>query len=208
MKTLIKFSCLCPVARLPRPPSPTRTIAVTLKNHKFSPSVIKVKANQPSMIILSNDDDTADEFDSSSLKVEKVVPGHAKGNVRIRALAPGKISLHGRVSCRYCTRDRRGRMISALIIVFREVIEAGLIVGIVLAATAGVPTRSRYVALGVAAGVLGACLVAAFAGELAKPVPGFGAGVLQRHHPASRRLHAHLAQCLDGKPWPARWRAN
>jgi hypothetical protein len=71
------------------------TIAVTLKDHKFSPSVIKVKANQPSMIILSNEDDTADEFDSSSLKVEKVVPGHAKGNVRIRALAPGKYPFMG-----------------------------------------------------------------------------------------------------------------
>ena len=70
-------------------------IAVTLKNHRFSPSVIKVKANQPSMIILSNEDDTADEFDSSSLKVEKVVPGHAKGNVRIRALAPGRYPFMG-----------------------------------------------------------------------------------------------------------------
>jgi hypothetical protein len=71
------------------------TIAVTLKNHKFSPSVITVKANQPSMIVLSNDDDTADEFDSTALKVEKVVPGHAKGNVRIRALAPGKYPFMG-----------------------------------------------------------------------------------------------------------------
>ena len=71
------------------------TIAVTLKDHKFSPSVIKVKANQPSMIVLSNDDDTADEFDSTSLKVEKVVPGHQKGNVRIRALAPGKYPFMG-----------------------------------------------------------------------------------------------------------------
>ena len=52
------------------------SIEVHLKNHKFAPSVIKVKANQPSMIILHNDDDTADEFDSSSLKIEKVVPGH------------------------------------------------------------------------------------------------------------------------------------
>jgi high-affinity iron transporter len=65
-------------------------------------------------------------------------------------------------------------MISALIIVFREVIEAGLIVGIVLAATAGVPTRSRWVAIGVAAGILGACLVAAFAGELANLFEGSG----------------------------------
>lgn len=65
-------------------------------------------------------------------------------------------------------------MISSLIIVFREVIEAGLIVGIVLAATVGVPHRSRYVALGVLAGVAGACLVAAFAGELSSLFQGSG----------------------------------
>jgi high-affinity iron transporter len=65
-------------------------------------------------------------------------------------------------------------MLGALLIVFREVIEAGLIVGIVLAATAGVPTRARYVALGVGAGILGACLVAGFAGELANLFQGSG----------------------------------
>ena len=65
-------------------------------------------------------------------------------------------------------------MISALIIVFREVIEAGLIVGIVLAATTGVPGRSRAVVFGIAAGVLGACLVAAFAGEIANLFEGSG----------------------------------
>ena len=65
-------------------------------------------------------------------------------------------------------------MLSALLIVFREVIEAGLIVGIVLAATKGVPRRSRFVALGVLGGVLGACLVAAFAGELASLFQGSG----------------------------------
>ena len=65
-------------------------------------------------------------------------------------------------------------MISALIIVFREVIEAGLIVGIVLAATTGVPGRERAVSVGVGAGVLGACLVAAFAGELASLFQGSG----------------------------------
>lgn len=65
-------------------------------------------------------------------------------------------------------------MISALIIVFREVIEAGLIIGIVLAATTGVPLRGRWVALGVAAGILGACLVAAFAGQLANLFEGSG----------------------------------
>jgi high-affinity iron transporter len=65
-------------------------------------------------------------------------------------------------------------MLSALLIVFREVIEAGLIVGIVLAATKGVPRRSGFVTLGVIGGVLGACLVAAFAGELASLFQGNG----------------------------------
>ena len=65
-------------------------------------------------------------------------------------------------------------MLSALLIVFREVIEAGLIVGIVLAATKGVPRRSWYVTLGVIGGVAGACMVAAFAGELASLFQGSG----------------------------------
>jgi high-affinity iron transporter len=65
-------------------------------------------------------------------------------------------------------------MLSALLIVFREVIEAGLIVGIVLAATQGVPRRGQAVSAGVGAGVLGACLVAAFAGELAALFEGNG----------------------------------
>jgi high-affinity iron transporter len=63
---------------------------------------------------------------------------------------------------------------ATLLIVFREVIEAGLIVGIVMAATTGVPHRGRFVALGVAGGVAGACVVAAFAGELAALFQGSG----------------------------------
>jgi len=65
-------------------------------------------------------------------------------------------------------------MLATLLIVFREVIEAGLIVGIVLAATRGVPGRERWVGYGVAAGVLGACAVAAFAGEIANLFSGSG----------------------------------
>ncbi len=65
-------------------------------------------------------------------------------------------------------------MLATLVIVFREAIEAGLIVGIVLAATQGVPRRSLWVTYGVAGGVFCACLVAAFAGELASLFAGSG----------------------------------
>jgi len=65
-------------------------------------------------------------------------------------------------------------MLASLLIVFREILEAGLIVGIVLAATEGVRGRGRYVAGGVAAGVLGAAILAMFAGALSNALEGNG----------------------------------
>jgi high-affinity iron transporter len=74
-------------------------------------------------------------------------------------------------------------MLASLIIVFREVLEAGLIVGIVLAATQGIPRRSVWVAGGIAAGVLGAGVLAVFAGAVSEALSGagqevFNAGIL------------------------------
>ncbi len=74
-------------------------------------------------------------------------------------------------------------MLSAALIVFREVLEAALVIGIVLTATRNVTGRSRSIALGIAAGIGGACLVAYFADTLAQAVRGvgpelFNAGVL------------------------------
>ncbi|HEX4159110.1 MAG TPA: FTR1 family protein [Rhizomicrobium sp.] len=65
-------------------------------------------------------------------------------------------------------------MLATLLIVFREVIEAGLIVGIVLAATKGVAGRAWWVSLGVASGLIGAAFVAGFAGEIAGLFQGAG----------------------------------
>ncbi|MEI9993443.1 MAG: cupredoxin domain-containing protein [Rhizomicrobium sp.] len=70
-------------------------ISVVLKNHRFTPSTIHVKAGEPNVLVLSNNDDTADEFDSTALKVEKVVAGHGTGNIRLRPLAPGKYPFMG-----------------------------------------------------------------------------------------------------------------
>jgi high-affinity iron transporter len=62
----------------------------------------------------------------------------------------------------------------SLIIVFREAMEAGLIVGIILAATEGVVGRGRWLAGGVAAGVTGASLIAVFAAALSDLFEGAG----------------------------------
>jgi high-affinity iron transporter len=65
-------------------------------------------------------------------------------------------------------------VLAALIIVFREVFEAGLIIGIVLAVTRTVPHRNLWIGGGVLGGVAGACLVAAFAGALSNLFAGMG----------------------------------
>ena len=65
-------------------------------------------------------------------------------------------------------------MLATLVIVFREVIEAGLIVGIVLAATKGVARRGFWVSLGIGVGALGACVVAIFASQIAALFQGSG----------------------------------
>src|SRR5205807_7962231 len=61
-----------------------------------------------------------------------------------------------------------------LIIVFREVFEAGLIIGIVLAVTRTVTHRNRWIGGGVLAGALAACVVAVFAGALSQLFAGMG----------------------------------
>ena len=65
-------------------------------------------------------------------------------------------------------------MLSTAIIVFREILEAALIIGVVMAASRGVPGRGAAIAGGVGGGVLGAVVVALFAGEIADAVQGAG----------------------------------
>ncbi len=65
-------------------------------------------------------------------------------------------------------------MLSTALLVFREVLEAALIVSIVCAATRGVIGRGRWVATGIAAGVLGAVVVACFASVIADAASGIG----------------------------------
>jgi high-affinity iron transporter len=65
-------------------------------------------------------------------------------------------------------------MLAALLIVFREVFEAGLIIGIVMAVTRSVAGRGWWIAGGVGGGIAGACIAAAFAGALSSAFHGMG----------------------------------
>jgi len=65
-------------------------------------------------------------------------------------------------------------MVAAAIIVFRELLEAALIVSIVMAASRGIARRGAWIGTGVAAGVAGAILIAGLASEIAHAAAGIG----------------------------------
>ena len=65
-------------------------------------------------------------------------------------------------------------MLSTAIIIFREVLEAGLVVGIIYAASSGVAGHGRWILGGITTGLIGAAIVALFAGQIANAVEGIG----------------------------------
>lgn len=60
------------------------------------------------------------------------------------------------------------------LIVYREVLEIAMILGVVLAATRGVAGRALWIGLGFAGGMAGALLVAVFAGSISSLAEGMG----------------------------------
>ena len=69
-------------------------------------------------------------------------------------------------------------MLGIAILVFREVLEAALVVSVVFAATRGVAGRGHWIGAGIAAGILGAVILAVFAGVIAGAVEGAGQELL------------------------------
>jgi plastocyanin len=70
-------------------------IELTVKDHKFDPAEIHIKAGQSAVINMHNQDTTAEEFDSDALGVEKVIAGGRSGLVHLHAMSPGKYPFIG-----------------------------------------------------------------------------------------------------------------
>ncbi|MBZ0093987.1 MAG: FTR1 family protein [Sulfuricella sp.] len=65
-------------------------------------------------------------------------------------------------------------MFATAVIVFREVLEAALLIGIIAAATRSIPGRNRWLFAGLMAGLAGSALVAASTGAIAGMAEGIG----------------------------------
>jgi plastocyanin len=68
---------------------------LTIKNHRFEPTEIRVPAGKRVSLYVVNEDPTPEEFESISMKVEKIIPGKSKGLVRIGPLTPGRYDFFG-----------------------------------------------------------------------------------------------------------------
>ncbi len=66
------------------------TYETTLKDKSFTPAEIKVPANKPFMIKMTNANAAPVELEAKELKIEKVAAGNSSIVVRVKALAPGK----------------------------------------------------------------------------------------------------------------------
>lgn len=65
-------------------------------------------------------------------------------------------------------------MFSTGLIIFREILEISIILSVIMAATKAVPSRNRWVWLGIAGGVMGSALVALFADVISQSMEGMG----------------------------------
>src|SRR3954451_3537492 len=65
-------------------------LQVTVQNGRFQPAELHAPANKALSITIKNNDPKPIEFESVSLRVEKIIAAKGQGSVRIRPLAPGR----------------------------------------------------------------------------------------------------------------------
>ena len=70
-------------------------LALTLDQHRFSPEELRVKANTPFILVITNKDKEEEEFEMSSLRIEKIVPGGKTLQLKMPALKPGTYEFIG-----------------------------------------------------------------------------------------------------------------
>lgn len=73
----------------------TPEFTLVIKNHRFEPSELSVPAGRKVKLIVDNQDPTPEEFESHSLKREKVIKGGSKATIFIGPLQPGSYEFFG-----------------------------------------------------------------------------------------------------------------
>ena len=68
---------------------------LTIRDHRFEPAELQVPAGEKIKLIIDNQDESAEEFDSHELNREKVIPAKSTAPVYIGPLSPGRYTFIG-----------------------------------------------------------------------------------------------------------------
>jgi hypothetical protein len=79
----------------PQAQAQEQSFPLTIKNHRFEPAELEVPADAKVKLLVKNEDATAEEFESSSLHREKVVPAGKEIVIMIGPLKPGRYEFIG-----------------------------------------------------------------------------------------------------------------
>jgi heme/copper-type cytochrome/quinol oxidase subunit 2 len=93
----LALAAICAVATLSSVPSQAQQateIRLTYSNGQFQPSEVRAPADKPIAFRVKNMDAKAMEFESTSLRVEKVVAAGTEGIVNVLALKPGRYEFY------------------------------------------------------------------------------------------------------------------
>ena len=90
---LLRFALILAIAAPVAAQEPSYTL--TIKDHKFQPSELEIPAGQKIALTVKNEDNTPEEFESTELRREKVVPGGEQVIVYIGPLKPGRYEFFG-----------------------------------------------------------------------------------------------------------------
>jgi hypothetical protein len=71
------------------------TLHISIKDHRFQPAELKVPANTPVTLFVRNLDPSPEEFESNTLRVEKIVAGNSEITLNFQPLAPGRYCFYG-----------------------------------------------------------------------------------------------------------------
>jgi plastocyanin len=84
------------------------SVMVTIRDHRFEPAELRVPAGKRILLTVINADPLSEEFDSASMKVEKVIAGKSQGVVHIGPLNPGRYDFIGE----YHEDTAKGRVVA------------------------------------------------------------------------------------------------
>ncbi len=70
-------------------------IAITIKDHRFEPTEISLPAGQKVTLSVTNQDATAEEFESDDLDIEKVIAGQQSATIQVGPLDVGRYEFYG-----------------------------------------------------------------------------------------------------------------